>query len=521
MKLSPTPEYEEQDRKIIRLLQDLGSVAPVYPPELLTARRAAFLAQLEGLSAADVDEELSAADLEIVNLLGRLSSVRVEYPAELLAARRSTFIYQLDQAGGSGFLDRSRLSIQRTFQFKTSTLSVPPAGFVRLSFVIGGLIVAAFLGLLFFSRIEEPFQPPPPQAAATPTRVLPTGTGAVALVICKPYDQKPACLPGELDPGQDLADPANGPAQPAVSRDARSGQEGVHKAAYVNDGREGTSWISASPDSWIKIDLGRVTTVNTISLQKGSPDSWDEGNPGQFVISVARSDFYSEGDSSHDYTEYEPVFHSEQTGFVGSISNAETILTRFPAVEARFVKITFEKEGAAIEEVGVFLIQLPEFVEEPMGRPTDELAETTLTPLSTLTLPPVDTITEVPPFTRLSTATTGPTPIVTPQLLNTPIPLPTNTLPPVDTDTPVPAEPSATAVPPTATPEPIVITGNDQTVTFICSGNDVEVRGHTNTVTLLGSCSSITVTGNGNQVFWQSGAPVITNQGNDNIISQL
>lgn len=477
----------------------------------MTARRAAFLAQLEGLGALDIDEELSAADLEIASLLGRLRSVRVEYPAELLAARRSAFLYQMEQAGTVGFWDKLRLSIRRAFPPKAAIPTVRSAGFVRLSFVIASLIIAAFVGRLFFSGTEEPLQPAPSQAVATPTRIPPTTSSEIALTICKAYDQTPSCLPGELDPGQDLADPENGPAQPAVSSDARSDDDGVNMAANVNDGREGASWVSTSPDSWIKIDLGRVTTINSVSLRTGSPDTSDEGNPGQFVIAVARSDVYTDGDSAGDSTEYMPVFRSDQTGFGGSVSNKETIRTRFPAVEARFVKITFEKAGAAIEEVGVYLVQPPGLVVEPTGRATEELAETTLTPMSTLTLPPVDATTSVPTYTRLPTDTAVPT------STDTPIPLPTDTLPPVDTDTPVPP-----AVLPSPTiPAPIVVTGNAQTLTFTCDGNDVEVRGHTNTVTLLGSCSSITVTGNGNQVFWQSGAPVITNQGNDNVISQL
>jgi hypothetical protein len=373
------------------------------------------------------------------------------------------------------------------------------------------LIAAAFIGSLFFSRMEQSFQPSPSQAAAAPTQLLPTGTGEVAMTICKAEGQTPSCPPGELTPSQDLAHQGNGAARPAVSKDARSSPDGAHKAAYVNDGRGGASWVSNSAASWIKIDLGKVTTINTIGLQKGNPGSANGSDPGQFVIAVALSDVYADGDSNDDYVEYAQVFHSEQTGFSGTVSHTETIQTRFLPVQARFVKITFEKAGASIEEIGVFMVQPPVLVEQP---------EITSTPVGTNTLLALGTATPV------TTGTRPPTDTAVPTVTNTPIPLPTNTLPPADTATPVPTDPLPTVVPPTVQPSPtstgtIVVTGSDQTLTFTCTGNAAEIRGHANTVTLLGSCSSITVTGNGNRVFWQSGSPVITNNGSDNIISQL
>jgi hypothetical protein len=322
-----------------------------------------------------------------------------------------------------------------------------------------------------------------------------------------------------------------------VSKDARVNAAGGHKPAYVNDGRAGASWVSNSADSWIKIDLGQVRTINTVSLQKGDPGSPSENTPGQFVIAVALSDVYSDGDSSQDYTEYTQVFHSEQAGFSGTVSQAETIRTQFPSVRARYVKITFEQAGAAIEEVGVFLAEPTAPAEQPTRRPQDEQPTITLTAVPLNTQLPMDTATSLSTDTPLQSDTAVPT------LTDTPIPLPTATptLPPADTATPVPTEPlpsetpiplptvfppTPTAIPPVFQPPPtstdsIIVTGSDQDLTFICNGNAAEVRGHANTVTLLGSCSSITVTGNGNLVLWQSGSPVITNRGRDNIVRQL
>ncbi|HEX6036167.1 MAG TPA: discoidin domain-containing protein, partial [Anaerolineales bacterium] len=514
MKPFPSPEEDEQDQGMIELLKDLGSFKLEYPPELLAARRAAFLARVNELTSGE--ERMSTEDQEIVKLLGLLGSAQAEYPAHLLAARRTAFLRYLERAEAGILWNQIRVSIQRIFPFP---------GLMRISLVVGSLIAAVWIGSLFMRRDEGSVQPLSSQAAAAPTYVLPT-TGEVAMTICKPEEQTASCLPGELPASQDLADPENGSAQPAVSKDARFKQEGVHQAAYVNDGREGASWVSNSADSWIKIDLGQVRTINTVSLQKGSFGSSSDNNPGQFVIAVALSDVYADGDSSHDYVEYAQVFRSEQTGFSGTVSHSETIQTQFPPVKARFVKITFEQAEVAIEEVGVFLVQPPELAEQSTGTPAVDEPEITSTPTHTTT--PWSATTQT--TTSVYTGTAVPTLTKTPLSSNTPTPLPTNTPRPTATSTPVPIEPSATVpLPTTIAPtlqqpppsiDPIIITGSDQTLIFTCNGNAAEIRGHANTVTLLGSCSSITVTGNGNHVYWESGLPVITNKGKDNIIQQ-
>ena len=520
--MKPSPEHDEQDREIIELLKDLGNFKSGYPSELLAARRAAFLAHVEQLSTPDPAEEWSAEDQEIVNLLGSLKTVRTEYPPQLLAARRAALLNQVDQTRRVSLLEEFRISLRRIFQSRTTIPTV-----MRISLGVASLIAAVLMGSLFLPRTEQSFQPLPSEAAAAPTQPLSPGAVGGSIIVCKPYEQTPSCSPGELDPSLDLANSGNGAAQPAVSKDARSTTDGVHKAAYVNDGRGGASWVSNSADSWIKIDLGQVTTINTVSLQKGSAGSHTENNPGQFVIAVAVSDVYADGDSSEDFVEYAQVFRSEETGFSGTVSEEETIKTQFSPVQARFVKITFERAGAAIEEVGVFMVQPPivsEQSEQPTESPSKDPAGITATPMHTITASPMNTAASVPTDTSLPLPTD--TAIFIPT--DTPTRLPTTTPPPPppDTATAVPTEePLPTAVPPTAIPpvssDPIVVTGADQTLTFTCNGNAAEIRGHSNTITLLGSCSSITVTGNGNRVFWESGSPVITNRGRDNIIVQL
>lgn len=528
--MKPSSEHDEQDREIIELLKDLGNFKSKYPSELLAARRAAFLAQVKRLSPEDPGEEQSAEDQEIINLLGRLKSAPVEYPPQLFAARRAALLNQVERTGRISLLDAFRVSLQRIFP---SRIMIPTVA--RISLVVASLIVAILMGSLFLPRTQQALLPSSSQVAVTSTYPASTGTGETVIIICKPDDQTPACVSGELDPSQDLADSGNGAARPAVSKDARSSQVGVHAAAYVNDGRSGASWVSNSMDSWIKIDLGKVTTINTVSLQKGSTGSSNDESPGQFVIAVALSDVYADGDSSDDYVEYAQVFGSEQTGFDGRVSEAETIKTQFAPVKARFVKITFEQAGAAIEEVGVFMVQPPALSEQPPVRPSEEPAGITVTPMYTNTASPMDTAVSLPTDTPLSINTVASIPT------DTPTRLPTTTPPPMSTATPVPTDPLPTPVPPTTIPptsipptavpptvqnppvssDPIVVTGANQTLIFTCNGNAAEIRGHANTITLLGSCSSITVTGNGNHVFWESGSPVITNKGKDNIIQQL
>jgi Protein of unknown function (DUF3060)./F5/8 type C domain. len=552
MKQLRSTKNDEEDQKVIKLLQDLESLEPEYPPELLSARRAAFLAQIKQLKTVGVEEGLAPGDQEMVKLLGKLKSAEAEYPPESLAARRSAFLHQIETAKNISLLDKLRVSINSIFQHGITISSVPLPDLMRTSLVVASLIVAAVIASLLFTHTGQFLKPSPLQGVAEPTRVLPTSTYQVATILCKPGDQASPCPTGDLDLGQDLADQGNGMARPAVSKDVLSSSDRVHKAAYVNDGRSGASWVSKSAYSWIKIDLGKATTINSVSLQRGSLGSSDDNNLGQFVVAVALSDDYTDGNNGNDYTEYAQVFNSEQTGFSGIISNAETVRTLFPRVKARFVKITFEKAGAAIDEVGVFMVQPPVLAEQPTRTPQGIVPGVALTPIITNALFPKETATPFAIDTRLPTGTLAPlstkeglptdTPIPiltdTRHPSDTPIPLPTNTPPPANTAIPVSTEPLAldtpsffTVVPPTAIPltaqapsqstGKITITGNDQTLTFTCNGNVVEVRGYANTVTLLGSCSGITVTGNGNRVFWQSGSPIITNTGKENIISQM
>ena len=308
---------------------------------------------------------------------------------------------------------------------------------MRIFLIVAGVVVVVLIGSLF-ARTGPLFRSPleiaittptavlpTSTAATTPTAVLPASTSAAAITICTLDEGASACPSVDLDPTQDLADPGNGAASPAASKDARPS----HEAKYVNDGRGDTSWVSNSADSWIKLDLGQVRTINMVSLERGN--SAQDNDLGSFVIAVALSDVYADGDSSNDDREYTPVFHSEQADFSGTVSDTAMINILFFPVEAHFVKITFEREGTAIEEVGVFMVE-ELAAQQPTRTPTNRwYATRTSTPRP-------DDQPDNPPA-----ATTAPsqTPISTPQPSNTPAPPPTQTQPPADTATaPLPTE---------------------------------------------------------------------------------
>jgi hypothetical protein len=196
-------------------------------------------------------------------------------------------------------------------------------------------------------------------------------------------------------------------------------------------------------------------------------------DPGQFVIALALfDDVYANGNNSNDHKEYESVFNSKQAGFTGTISGAETVTAQFAPRTARFIKITFENRGTAIDEVEAFLRE-PSYVSSvPPTKSRDKgssdapvpAASSTSVPSFTATQLPPDTITPRPTATLVPSETATPIPTATDIPTNTPVPtstfiptstaVPSNTPTSVPSDTPVPP-PTHTPVPPdTDTPAP-------------------------------------------------------------------
>lgn len=428
-----------QERDVIEILESLKAVKSEYPQELFAARRAAFIRQVTG------EEVLTEQDENVIKLLGSLKAAKAEYPPRLLTARKAAFVRQVRGWGSVSLLEVLRSAIQRQLTFMATISLAPMMKSMRASLVVVGILAATFIASVLGDRtlLAQIINPSPTQIEVSrPNPVSATSTQELQTTICKPGYSPPLCLAKKFDTSKDLTYQGNG-AQPAVAKDTLPGHSGIHKAAYINDGHygNGASWISNSPYSWIKIDLGEVKDINTVEFGRDRLGNYNDRDPGQFTIAVALSDdVYADGNSSKDNIEYTLVYDSERAGFTGRVSGAETVTAHFGSVTARFVKITFANPGTAIDEVEVFMVQ-PALVlsGEQTERPNNRPPRATATPIPTNTLRPTST--------PLPTDT--PTDIPT----NTPVP-PTDTPQPTDTPTDVPPTNTPTEIPPTNTPLP-------------------------------------------------------------------
>ena len=462
MKPHSSPQNPEKDQEILQILEEFGSMKAEYPAELLAARRAAFLNEV-ARSSQDT-EVLAPEEEEIVKLLTSFSSIEGEYPSKLLTARRAAFVRQATHMGRIRLWEGLRSAVQNRIARLVKTSSIPSLQWMHpsLSFVVTGLFVVAFVGFLLYGNrdrvtVISPSQNEFSQLGAT----LPTSTPE-GEIICKPGYLPPLCLAKEFEKSQDLIFQGNGSARPAVAKDTIPGYGEIHRAANVNDGLygPGASWISNSEDSWIKIDLGKVTAINTVAFGRDRLGKFNDRDPGQFVVAVALSDdIYADGNSNNDNLEYTQVYNSEQAGFNGVVSGPETVTAQFGSLVTRFIKITFENEGTAIDEVEVFMVQPPVLIYEPTKKHEVGRSSKTATPIPTHTPLPTDTATWIPTNTPLPTDTATPIPTTTPLPTDTPTRVPTNTPLPTDTATPIPTTtPLPTDTPtrvPTNTPFPM------------------------------------------------------------------
>jgi hypothetical protein len=453
--MKPDSQDPEKDQEIFQILKGFASLKAEYPAELLAARRAAFIDQVVQSSQVEVTEELISKDQEIIRLLSSFRSVEAEYPSKLLTARRTAFVRQAAQVGRISLWEALRSAIQNRFADLVKTAPIPSMKWMRTSFIVAGLALVAFMGfLLYGNRVQLSNLSPSQNEISQPGLIILTTTSEVR-IICKPGYLPPLCLAKEFDNSRDLTYQGNGSARPAVAKDTIPGYGEIHRAANVNDGMygPGASWISNSADSWIKIDLGKATSINTVAFGRDRLGKYNDRDPGQFVIAVALSDdIYADGNSRNDKLEYTQVYDSEQAGFDGIVSGAETVQAQFGSLVARFIKITFENAGTAIDEVEVFMMQPAVLIYDPTKKPEGEPSLKTSTPLptssplptNTLTLIPTNTptatLTPIPTDTPLPTDTFTPIPTDTPVPTDTPTPEPTNTLQPTDTPIPLPSD---------------------------------------------------------------------------------
>lgn len=446
-----------QSQDVIKTLRDLGSQKINYPSELLAARRAAFYDQIEQKIQVEDERELTSKDQAIIQILQRLKTLESPYPVTLLTMRRASYRQQIMQTKvTAGFW--KRLDSSGTFRFPEWMKSLSPITVLVTAFMVTS--VTAFMGFILYGVVGQTSKPYTPLYSSSQLTIVQLTSTPDSKVICKPGYIPPLCLAGSFNKSDDLTYLGNGSARPAVAKDTIPGLDEIHKAAFINDGLygPGASWISNSPNSWIKIDLGQVTTINTVTFGRDRLGQLNDRDPGQFMISVALADnAYADGNSSMDDVEYVEVFDSEAAGFNGVVSGAETVTAQFMPLEVRFVKITFENAGTAIDEVEVFNLQPFETGILPTGKPQDNLPWNTPTSLATNTSLPVPIDTAPVTLTPLPTSTPTPIPTDTPSPTtiptddptptDTPVPDPIDTLMPFDTPPPIETEP-----PPTATP---------------------------------------------------------------------
>lgn len=458
------------DPDIIDVLKGLESQQAEYPPELLTARRDSFLKQLASRIQVDSEESLTPQDKRVLVLLGKLKDTQPDYPNKLMAARRSMFRQHVAQLRRVSVWDVMVARVQSLFSARVFTSDRSPLHTLRTSLTVAAFALAVTAGLAFYAGQSISTSTPPDGIMPVGhTFLTPTSKSEV---LCKEGFEPPLCLAKEMDKSHDLTDPDNGRARPAVAKDTMPGYGQLHRAENINDGLygPGASWVSNSPNSWIKIDLGKVTAMNTVAFGRDRLGNFNDGDPGRFVIALATADdVYANGDSSNDESEYLDVFDSKDAGFDGIISGSETVIAQFTLTEARYVKITFENAGTAVDEVEVFVADPPVAANDPPDKPDRDLPPSTVVVLASSTPRPQSTATSLPTNTPVPTATEMPLPTATlfiptntpePPPTHTPILVPTNTSVPAATETDEP-DPENTTVPadtqnfhPTDTPVP-------------------------------------------------------------------
>lgn len=458
------------DQDIMNILKGGESRKAEYPPELFAARRQLFLEQLKKHPRFQAVAERDEKDEKLLEIFKRLKSLEPEYPPVMLARRRSLYEHRISEVFPNTVWHVLRNRIPKFIAGLVTFGSPISTKFARAATLAAGIAMVAFAA---FALYGKPVQSNSPVLA--PTQAFTTTPGQVsatpaAAIVCADGDEPPLCIAVELDRSQNVAYTGNGRARPAVAKD--SSKDDMTSAAHLNDGLYGpsASWVSESPNSWIKIDLGTPTDIDTVTFGRDRLGTLSAGHPGRFVIAVATSDdVYADGNSNNDEREYVQVFDSQQKGFDGKIAGAETVIAVFELRQARFIKITFENARTVIDEVEAFASRSTSVVsvqptrthsqDRSPSNPSTALPVNTLlpsntaTPIPVNTMPPTATATSEPTLTAVPTMTavpTDPLPTVeTPAPIDTPTPF-DPTLPPVS-ETPGSASNGASTAVPTQT----------------------------------------------------------------------
>src|ERR1051325_179025 len=142
-----------EDEEIIKVLKELASRKASYPPDLLAARRAAFMDQITQGGQAEVKDGLTLKDQEVIRFLQRTKSFEPEYPSILVAARRTAFRKQIAQMKNNRLRDRVRAVFDRKLAFPAGAWSISLLNFAVTALIV--VSVAAFAGVLVYGSINQ------------------------------------------------------------------------------------------------------------------------------------------------------------------------------------------------------------------------------------------------------------------------------------------------------------------------------------------------------------------------------
>ncbi len=130
---------------------------------------------------------------------------------------------------------------------------------------------------------------------------------------------------------------------PAVARDVLAGFADYHAARNVNDGKygNGSAWVSAAAGSWIKLDLGKPTTFNSIRFGRDRLKAYDDRDPGTVQIYTSLDDGA------------ETLLFSGTVSGDGALAGGETVAIDGFRQTARYVKLVFSTAGVAVDEIEI------------------------------------------------------------------------------------------------------------------------------------------------------------------------
>lgn len=182
--------------------------------------------------------------------------------------------------------------------------------------------------------------------------VTDTASSLTGTEICKTGFYYAQCRAWEYQNDENLAFQGNGFAQEAVSYDVIPNYGAIHSPEFINDGHygNGSSWISWSANSWVKIDLGRTVLVDSIRFGRDRTIGYNDRDPISIKVEVALTDeVYANGNDTNDSIEYIQVLDEA----IIAVNYEQTLKASFPPVEARFIKVFIGNPGAAIDEIEV------------------------------------------------------------------------------------------------------------------------------------------------------------------------